>query len=256
MTGAESNFTEVEVQDGIAVLRLNHGVTNPINLELVNELSSQLEKLKADDSVNALVITSSNDKFFSIGFNLPELIALDLDEVNKFFSAFNQLSLDIYSYPKPTVAAITGHAIAGGCILAICFDHRFISEGKKLMGLNEVKLGLPVPYPADRIVTQLVGDQLALEIMGTGEFYPPHGSLIMGLVDQVLPLENVLPEALERAKLLGDMPKQAFQFIKHNRVEKIVNEIQVRLDEKQQQFVDCWTDSSTQELLKEASKKF
>lgn len=77
--------------------------------------------------------------------------------------------LALYTLPKPVVAAITGHAIAGGCILALCCDYRFISEGRKLMGLNEVKLGVPVPYLADRVLHALVGTRYAREIIESGE---------------------------------------------------------------------------------------
>ena len=255
---AETNirYTEVVEQDGIATIKLVHGVTNPINLGLVQELAGELERLRTDESVTALVLTSTNEKFFSIGFNLPELIKLDLDGVITFLRAFNALSLTIYTFPKPIIAALTGHAIAGGCILALGADYRIIADGKKLMGLNEIKLGLPVPYPADRILTQLVGSQTAMEIMATGEFYPAQEALLMGLVDQVVPGENVMAEAVDKARVLGAMPSRAFEIIKGNRVGPIEKQIKDKLAVKEQLLYNCWTNKHTQELLKEASKKF
>ncbi len=124
------------------------------------------------------------------------------------------------------------------------------------MGLNEIKLGLPVPYPGDRILTQIVGSQIAREIMEIGEFYPPEVSLEMGMVDQVFPSEQVLSKSIERAKLLGEYPAHAYKMIKQNRVENVRDEILKRLEEKQRYFLKCWDKDETQNLLKEATKKF
>ena len=109
---------------------------------------------------------------------------------------FNQVCMELYTMPKPTVAAVTGHAIAGGCILALCCDYRFAAEGRKLMGLNEIRLGVPVPYLADCVLRQIVGARNAREIMETGEFYLPEQSLQIGMIDRVLPLEKVVADSI------------------------------------------------------------
>jgi enoyl-CoA hydratase/carnithine racemase len=250
------DFIAVDIKDDVAVFKLQRSVTNPLNLDFLKEISSNLHDLEKNPKVRAIVLTSTNDKFFSIGFDLPYLITLKMDDVEIFYTTYNQLSVQLFSFPKPVVAAINGHAIAGGCILALCCDYRFISEGRKLMGLNEIKLGLPVPYPGDRILHQIVGSQYAKEIMEIGEFYPPEASLQMGMVDQVFPLEQVLAKSIERAKLLGNYPAHAYMKIKENRVEKVKDEIQKSLEEKQRYFLKCWEKDETQNLLKEATKKF
>lgn len=246
----------MEIKDNIAVLKLQRSVTNALNLDFLNELSSNLHNLEMNPEVSAIVITSANDKFFCIGFDLPYLIKLIKKGVEIFYTTYNKLCLDLFTIPKPVVAAINGHAIAGGCILTLCCDYRFISEGRRLMGLNEIKLGLPVPYPGDRILHQIVGAQYAKEIMEIGEFYPPEVSLEMGMVDQVLPSEQVLSKSIERAKLLGNYPAHAYKMIKQNRVEKVKDEILKSLEEKQRYFLRCWDKDETQNLLKEATKKF
>lgn len=246
----------IKHQDNVAIMNLNRGVTNPINLDLVKAISENIQNLKDDNSTKSLILTSNNNKFFSIGFDLPELYELSIEEVKTFYSAFNRLCLDLYSFPKPTLAALTGHAIAGGCILTLCCDYRHISEGRKLMGLNEIKLGLPVPYPADCILRQLIGPRFAQELMELGEFYQPEESLSMGLVNKVLPPEQILTESIESAKTLGNMPQKAFTRIKQNRTEDVKEQILSRLDEKKGFFLSCWQDDEVRELLKEAIKKF
>lgn len=249
-------FIQIEYRDKVAVLKLKRGITNPINLQLINELTDFLQRMRNNTDVHSLVICSSNEKFFSIGFDIPQLIELNTEDFRTFYQAFNRFCVNLYTLPKPTIAAITGHAIAGGCILALCCDYRFIAKGRKLMGLNEIKLGVPVPYPADCMLQHLIGTRKAREITNAGEFYQSEKLFQIGMVDQVLPLEEVLIKSFEKAEVLGAMPQKAFGMIKRNLVEMVETRILTHLEEKERFFIDCWYSDETRELLKEASKKF
>jgi enoyl-CoA hydratase/carnithine racemase len=246
----------LDYNDGIAVATLNRGVTNPINLDLVHALSGVLDQVEQDGDLRSLVLASSNDKFFSIGFDIPELIQLDRKGMEVFYLALNQMSLDLYAFSKPTVAALTGHAIAGGCIIAICCDYRLIAEGRKLMGLNEVKLGVSVPYPADCVLRSLVGDRTAREVMELGEFYEAADLLRMGMVDEVLPPDELRSRAMEKARSLGSLPHDAWSLIKRNRVGPVESRARAELRQRQQQFLDLWFSDEARVQLEEAAKKF
>jgi enoyl-CoA hydratase/carnithine racemase len=246
----------VEKRGKVSLVWLDRSVTNAINMDCVKELSAVIESLGNDPEVQGAVLSSSSANFFSIGFDIPELYDLSREEFGAFYGAVNQMCLDLYALPKPTVAAITGHAIAGGCILALCCDYRFIAKGRKLIGLNEVKLGVPVPYPADRILRELVGMRPAREIMEAGEFYGPEQALELGLVDRVLPLERVVEEAVEMADELGALPSVAHGLIKSNRVESVLAEVKKRQAEKEATFIERWYSDPARELLREAIKKF
>jgi len=246
----------VEKRGKVALVWLDRSVTNAINLSCVKALRAAIEEAESDPEVAGIVLSSSSANFFSIGFDIPELFDLSREEFGVFYGAVNQLCLDLYALPKPTVAAITGHAIAGGCILALCCDFRFIAKGRKLIGLNEVKLGVPVPYPADRMLRELVGMRSAREIMEAGEFYRPEQALELGLVDRVLPLERVVEEAVEMADELGALPGMGYRMIKGNRVETILEEVAKRGAEKERAFIERWYSDQTRELLREAIKKF
>ena len=243
-------------QDDVAIVELTRSVTNPLNPELVNLLTETLEELRGDPTVRALVLTSSSTKFFSIGLDIPELFVLTKRDFTRFFHSFNGLCIDLYTFPKPTVAAIPGHAIAGGCIVALCCDYRFIAEGKKLMGLNEIKLGVPVPYPGDCILRQIVGAQNARNIMESGDFYGPETLLEMGVVDEVHPEEKLLSLSIEKASSLGKHPHPAFGMIKRNRTEGVEAKILGNQEEKERFFVECWYSEEVRCRLKEAMKKF
>lgn len=198
----------------------------------------------------------SNNKFFSIGFDIPELFPLDRSDFRKFFHAYNQLCIDLFAFPKPTIVAITGHAVAGGCIIALCCDYRFIAEGHKLMGLNEIKLGVPIPYPGDCVLREVAGMRTARDICDSGDFFEAEELHQMGVVDRVLRLDQVLPEAIEHMKLIGGFLQKAFAQIKRDRTEMVIAQIQKHLAEEEQQFLDCWFLEETHARLKQAMQKF
>ncbi|MCX5868532.1 MAG: enoyl-CoA hydratase/isomerase family protein [Proteobacteria bacterium] len=246
----------IEHDKKVAILKLDRGVPNPIDLEMVRELDQALREVKQNPGIQGLVLSSANEKIFSLGFNLPVLFPLSREDFQTFFQAFTRFCLDLYTLPKPTAAALTGHAVAGGCILAISCDLRFIADGKKSMGLNEVKLGVPVPYVTDCILHQILGARPAREIMESGDFYPPLALLEMGLVDRILPVGEVLPQAVEKIAALGALPQPAFAEIKKNRIEKVVERVLQRQEEKEKIFLDLWYAPETRARLKKAMENF
>ena len=124
------------------------------------------------------------------------------------------------------------------------------------MGLNEIKLGVPVPYIADCVLRYVIGVRRAREILETGEFCQSDELLEMGMVDQVLPLEDVLPKAIEKAQVLGSMPHEAYAMIKRNRIEAVEQQVLTNWEEKAERFIDLWYSDETRGLLKEAMEKF
>ncbi|MFO7555866.1 MAG: enoyl-CoA hydratase/isomerase family protein [Desulfobacterales bacterium] len=246
----------VEKHGKVLLAKLNYGVTNALNPKVFHELGEILLQVENDNAVHGLVLGSSNEKFFSIGFDIPKLYEMDRDDFSAFYRMFNKVCMDLYTLSKPTVAAITGHAIAGGCILALCCDYRFIGKGKKLMGLNEVKLGVPVPYLPDRVLHALAGAQKAREMMEGGRFYSPDEMLKAGVVDEVLSNEEVVKKAIEHADALGSLSKKAYGVIKQNRVEVIAEQVAARQEDKAEKFIECWYSDVARECLKEAMKAF
>lgn len=249
-------YIDVAIRKNVAVVKLSRDVTNAIDLHLIREISDCLAAKRGDESISGCVLTSANEKFFSIGFDIPALIPLRKKDFGEFYRAFNRLCVELYSFPKPVVAAITGHAVAGGCILTLCCDYRFISDGKKLMGLNEIKLGVPLPYPADCILRQIVDDRSVRKVLDTGDFFLPEETLSMGLVDGVMPLDKVLPASIDKVKSIASLSLAAFCAIKHNRTEMVLTQIRSSLAEKERIFIEMWDSPATREKLKAALEKF
>lgn len=240
----------------VGILILNRGITNALNLEFFEQLIASIHETKQDDSIRSLVLESSNDKFFCIGFDIPQLISLSRDDFTVFIRSFNRMCLELYTLPKPTVAAITGHAIAGGCVLPLLCDYRYIAEGHKLMGLNEIHLGVPVPFIADCILRELVGGRHSRNIVESGDFYTPEETFKMGLVDEVLPLEDVRSAARDKALSFSKMPAQAFAMIKENRVDRVVQQVVDQQNAKVSDFVERWYAEDARKLIQGVVSKF
>ena len=159
-------------------------------------------------------------------------------------------------FVEPVVVAINGHAVAGGCILALCADYRFVAKGKKLVGMNEIKLGVPIPYLADCTLRSLVGLKVARLVADSGDFYPPEVAHELGLVDEILELDALIPASLDRVRKIVESSLAAFTKIKQNRIEPIVEEYQKRKETKQEEFIELWYAAETRNRLKEAMSKF
>jgi 3,2-trans-enoyl-CoA isomerase len=247
---------KIKYDGSIAILKLTRDVTNAINVQVINELSGCITSIKKDDTIGGIVLTSSNNKFFSIGYDVKELYTLSKQEFTKFYQIFNKVLLDIYTMEKPVIAGITGHAIAGGFALTVCCDYRVIGEGRKLMGINVMKLGLSVPYAVGCILYSVVGVRKGREMVDTGAFYQPDALLEMGMVDCVVPPEEVIPKSVKMAKELGSIPQKAYAITKRDRVEPVKKLILAHLEEKEKDFVECWFSKKARALIKDAMEKF
>jgi enoyl-CoA hydratase/carnithine racemase len=247
------NQIQIEPQDNIAVLRLTHGVTNAITPEMVAELIDALSLVQKQYQG---MVLAGGTKFFSMGLDLPVLLLLSRKEMIDFWRQFDRVVLDLYTLLIPTACAIAGHAIAGGTILATGCDFRYIIPGRCLMGINEMKIGLPVPYLTDMILRQLVGDRVATKMTYKGEFVEPEEAKATGLVDDIFPEADV--ETLAVAKVAGiaaGVP-EAFAYTKRSRVAGIEREFKKYVESRLGRFLDCWFQPAGQKLLHKAAEKF
>lgn len=242
-----------EFQDHLAILRLNSGPTNPIGSKLVDDLSQALVELKG--TARGMVLCGGNE-FFSVGFDLPELLKFDRPAMGDFLERFNHLCLALFTTPFPTVCALSGHAVAGGNILALTCDYRYAAAGEKKIGLNELKLGLPVPYLADLILRHTIGNRYASQMIYSGEFMSFSDAKIIGLIDVVGPPEELEDFIIERLSTIASFQNQAFAAIKANKVEAIKRSYENNIEAKNELFLDCWFSDPVQTNLLEASMKF
>lgn len=243
----------IEDQGNVAILRLNNGVTNAISPLLVNDLSEALKNIR---SKYRAVVLAGGVKFFSIGLDLPSLLKLDRTGMSDFWYKFNEVSLELYTLPLPTACTIAGHAVAGGNVLALTCDYRVAASGKTKIGLNEVILGIPVPYLANLILRQIVGDRAATEMLYHGEFLPVSDAKRIGLIDVVSSQGKEEEQAVGIIAPLAALSQPAFAAIKATRVEPVQRAYKENNKSNNETFLDCWFSEPVQVLLEKASEKF
>jgi enoyl-CoA hydratase/carnithine racemase len=243
----------LEPRGEVALVRLAGGVTNAIGYELATDLANALSEVKS--GFKGLVL-AGGEKFFSIGLNLPELLELDRKGMADFWNLFDDTVLGLYTLPLPTACALTGHAPAGGAILALACDFRFAAAGPKRIGLNEIRIGVPVPYLADRMLRHVVGHRVANELGYEGKLIEFEAAKAVGLIDEVLPGEEVEPAAVARIHELAARTPAAFALTKQHRTREIAEQFQAIRSELNRAFMACWFAPDTQTLLKQAAEKF
>ena len=158
-------FTRVDRDGELLIITLARGKANPLNAAMVEELITAFGAASGDD-VRAVVFASDRPKFFSSGFDVVEVFAYDRDRMKEFFSRFIDLYEAMLHLPKPVVAAVSGHAFAGGAVLALACDSRVMAEGEFGFALNEVNLGIVVPPGFIRMAVAAVGEKNARDHPG------------------------------------------------------------------------------------------
>jgi Delta3-Delta2-enoyl-CoA isomerase len=204
-------------RDGnLLILSLARGKANALNFALVDELYTAITAAAADDSVRGLVLASNRPRFFCSGFDIREVFQYDRDSMASFFGRFIDLYEGLYRFPKPVVAALSGHTFAGGAILAIACDFRIMAEGDFGFALNEIDLGLAVTPGIRHMLADAVGLAHAREVLLFGEPYTPARALATGLVKELAPAEQVRDRAVTCARFLAGKPRVAFREIKRS----------------------------------------
>ncbi|TDH68480.1 hypothetical protein CCR75_001415 [Bremia lactucae] len=185
----------VEKKDQYAIVRMNRLPVNSLNTALLQELEATIKKLEDDKSVRGMILMSSNQKVFSAGLDIMEMYRPQPSKIAKFWTSLQDLYLRLYTTRLAAVAAIEGHSPAGGCLLAMCCDYRIMTSGKPLIGLNETQLGIVAPTWFRDTFVNTVGHREAEKMLCLGLQVDANKAEAIGLVDEAVALEDVLPRA-------------------------------------------------------------
>jgi enoyl-CoA hydratase len=193
---------ERETIDGgdIALVRLAHGKVNALDLELLLAITATFRELDAGEH-RAVVLTGAG-RAFSAGVDLWRIVDGGEDYVRAFLPALNECFETVFGTGLPVVAAVNGHAIAGGCILAACCDRRLMAEGGGRIGVTELLVGVPFPLTPLSILTYAAGQRHARDAVLTGATYEAAEAVAHGLADVAVPPEKLLDEAVAEARRL------------------------------------------------------
>ncbi len=244
------SFTERETSDGIATVFLARGKVNALNGEVVAELRRRLEQLEGDSGVRAVVLTGRG-RFFSFGFDVPAFLDFPKEEFAEYVKAFTGLYTYMFLYPKPLVAALNGHAIAGGCMLALACDSRVMAAGKAKISLNEITFGSTIFAGSTEMLRFRVGSAAATKILTSGAMFTAEEALSLGLVEEVQPEAAVLDRARRVASDLASRSASAFASMKSLLRRPAVEEMRRREQESIREFIEIWYSPATRANLRE-----
>ena len=189
-----------ELDGKTAILRIDDGKANAISHELARQLHDGLTKAEADASAVAIV---GREGRFSAGFDLKTMKS-GPDEARDLLRVGAELALRIFTVPAPVVIGATGHALAMGAILLLAADVRIGAEGDYKLGLNEVAIGMPVPEFAIDLARESLSREHLNRAMNLAHIYDPATAIEAGFLDEIVPLEAVVPTAVQRAGELGE----------------------------------------------------
>jgi Delta3-Delta2-enoyl-CoA isomerase len=239
----------IERDGRIAVLRLDKPRGNAIDEPLVEALAAATAQLAKDDDVRGVLLASAHPKLFCPGLDLVALAEYDRASMERFMSSFSVAVWALYGLAKPVVAAVSGAAVAGGCILALTADLRVLKRGAPI-GLNEVKVGVPLP----RLVTQLlrasVPPQALARIALLGRNFSDEAALEAGLADELAEADGF--EAVCRARLdeFADKDGQALAATKAWLREGVLADMMAHEGERLSTWLDGWFSAGTQERIR------
>jgi enoyl-CoA hydratase len=246
--GAQASYG-LEWRDRLALVRLTCGKANALNPGSLTAIDRALDEAAGGDA-RGLVLTGY-DRFFSAGLDLVTLYGFERAAMDQFMARFDAVMLRVFSFPRPVVAAVGGHAVAGGGILALACDLRVMGAGAGRVGLNEIRLGVPFPASALEIVRYAVPAGSVERVLYEGELHDPRSARALGLVTAVVDGDAV-PAALEACAHLAAMPTGAFETIKATLKGPSVNRARATLDPLRRAFVDAWYAPDGRRLIGEA----
>jgi len=225
----------VEERDGVRVVRMEFGRANALNGEVLAALTAGLN----GETPMPTVLTGEG-KIFSAGLDLVSLDALDRSEFEDFLTRFSSALIQVLTAPYPLVAAINGHAVAGGCVLALACDYRVGTEGDYKIGMNELSHGLPLPAAASEIPRGALSPQTYRTVVMSGVLMDPDTARQVGILDMVVPdAETCVDQACSLAREQGKSP-EAFAAVKAGVVAPVVAGIKELREPLDRRFTDIW----------------
>lgn len=240
----------LEEQDGIAVLTIASGKVNAMSPEFLAEARTALEAARKNEGTRAIILTGGESRFFSFGLDVARLLGFERPQMTLFLKDLNQLLASLFLFPKPVVAAVNGHAMAGGLLMAACADARVGAEGDFSIGLSEVQLGIAAPAASLRILARRVGEARAREVALTGTVYKPETAREMGLLDELVPPEKLMDRARERAAALGALPPGGFALNKRYLGAGIFDGDPETFRKENEAWLEAWFSRESREKLR------
>jgi enoyl-CoA hydratase len=239
-----------EKKEGIGTVTLNRPASlNALNSEVYTELYELFEAIENDPEVRVIVLTGAGEKAFAAGSDVVEMSPLNTLQISRFVDKIRKASDRIYTMSKPTIAAISGYALGGGCELAMCCDLRIASE-KARFGQPEINLGIIPGACGTQRLPRLVGVAKAKEMIFMGDMIDATTALNIGLVNKVVQADKLMAEAMEWAKKLASKSGPILMFAKKAIDTGVDSDITSGLNMEQRCISACFATEDQKEGMK------
>jgi len=239
----------ITMNQNIATVALTRGKVNALSEELVEQIHETFADLKKDASVRGIIFTG-HDKFFSFGFDVPGLYNYTPEEFTRYLQKYTGMYTHLFTYPKPIVIAINGHAVGGGCMLTLTGDYRIMVSGRAKISLNEITFGSSVFAGSVEMLRHAVGGRTAERILTTGVMFSAEEAFELGLVDQVVTTEELSGAAQNIITELAVKEPAAFTSAKGLVRNHIAENMRKWEADSIREFVDIWYSESTRAQTK------
>jgi len=227
-------FVRLEVADGVGTLRLDRPKMNALNKQVQEEIRELAAEATARDDVKAVVVWGG-ERVFAAGADIKEMADMSYKDMVQRSGGLQSAFTSVARIPKPVVAAINGYALGGGCELALCADVRFAADNA-VLGQPEIQLGIIPGAGGSQRLPRLVGPSRAKELIFTGRFVQADEALAIGLVDRVVPADEVYAAAVEWAGQFAGGASLALRAAKETIDRGLEVDLETGLEIERQQF--------------------
>jgi enoyl-CoA hydratase len=241
----------IERDGAVAVLRLDKARGNAIDQALLDDLQTACRELAADTSVHGVLLASAHPKLFCPGLDLVTLVGYDRPALQRFMLEFSDAFAALYGLRAPVVAAVGGHAVAGGCILALCADYRILRRGAQI-GLNEVKVGVPLPWSVAVLLKASVAPPALAPIALLGRNFADEDALAAGLAHELADADGFEQACRARLSEFVEKDAHALATTKAYLRGAVLDEMRRREREAIGDFLDGWFSEPTQARIRHA----
>jgi len=238
------NSVQLERMGRLALLRIDRPPANAIDLELAKEFSVALEGIDGSDAFDAVIIIGVGNCFCA-GLDLKTLPSYNRLQQEEMIMQLNHLFGGLYGLRLPTIAAVNGHAIAGGVILTLACDYRIGAQGDYRLGLAEARVGVPFPVSAMSIVQSELRPDIARAMVLTARNSDPQEAKSMGVLDELVPPDLLISRAVEVAEEMAALPKAMFSRIKRQLRAAALSRIDDAIRHRKEPMLDSWLSEET-----------
>lgn len=240
---------EVRDEDGIAVVEIAHGKANALDLELCRAVSEFLRE-REQAGAPALVFTGRGS-IFSAGVDLIRLLDGGPDYARVFVPVLALFARSVFAYPGPVVAAINGHAVAGGCVFACAADRRLMADTGGRVGIPELRVGVPFPAAAIEVMRAVLSPARFRTLVLGGATLEPAGAREWGLIDDIVPPENLLASAVAAARDLASIPAGTYALTKMQMRRPALARMDLAGRASHDELMRLWTSPATFDAVRE-----